>query len=116
MFTHPALLREMTLLADFLRRSGAGEWSRIVVQTADSVRKTGWTDEGHKRVQSLFSGDTGLHQVSFGVEHHRQVGGEAGAAKANARLERFRMKLSELAAQPTVAAVQGPRPKSPDLI
>ena len=115
MFTHPSLLREMNQLAEFLRRSGEAEWSRRVVQTADSVRKSGWTDEGCRRVQGLLNGDVNLHQVSFGAEHHRQVGGDAGAIKANARLERLRLKVAELAAQPTIAAVQGPRPKSPDL-
>jgi hypothetical protein len=116
MFTHPALLREMTLLADFLRRNGEAEWSRRVVLAADGVRKAGWTKDGLGRVQSLFAGDRNLHSVTFGFEHHRWVGGETGVHRANDRLEQLRRKVRDLSAHPVQdAPAQGPRKRSPDL-
>jgi hypothetical protein len=116
MFTHPALLRELTLLADFLRRNGEAEWSRRVVQAADGVRKAGWTADGHQRVQALFAGDRNLHSVSFGAEHHRWVGGESGVHRANDRLDQHRRKVQDLSTHPVhQAPAQGPRQRSPDL-
>ncbi len=115
MFTHPALLRELTLTSELLRRSGEGAWARRVTQAADGLRRSGWTDEGLRLVKDLQRGEPGLHQVSFGAEHLRQAGGEAGVAQANARLERHRRKLAELIELPTREAPAGPRQRSPDL-
>ena len=115
MFTHPALLRELTLLADFLRRSGESEWSRKVVTVADRVRKSGWTEAGAAHVQGLFRGDPNLYQVTFGAEHARWLSTAADLAKAQDRLEQLRLKVQDLAAQPLVAAESGARPRSPDL-
>jgi hypothetical protein len=115
MFTHPSLLRELTLLADFLRRSGEHEWSRRVVTVADKIRKTGWTDAGAGHVDSLFRGEPNLYQVTFGAEHARWLSTEADLAKAKDRLEQLRLKVQDLATQPLVAAETGPRPRSPDL-
>ena len=115
MFTHPALLRELTLVSELLRRGGEAQWSRRVIQAADSLRKSGWTEAGAQVIRDLKRGEPGLHQVSFGTEHLRYVGGEAGVAAANARLERHRIRLEELMALPTREAQQGPRLRSPDL-
>ena len=114
LFTHPALLRELTLLAELLRRSGEGEWSRRTVQAADGLRKSGWTAAGGASARALFAGG-GLHTVSFGAEHHRWVGGEAGARSANDRLQRHRQRVLELMEHPVHAAEEGPRKRSPDL-
>ena len=115
MFTHPALLRELTLLADFLRRSGESEWSRKVVGVADKIRKTGWTEAGAGHVQSLFRGEPNLYHVTFGAEHARWLSTAADLAKAQGRLEQLRLKVQDLATQPLVAAESGERPRSPDL-
>jgi hypothetical protein len=115
MFTHPALLRELTLMADLLRRSGEAEWSRRAVQAADGVRKAGWTEAGAAHARGLFAGDRSLHSVSFGAEHHRWVGGEPGVHRANDRLERHRLKLLDLMNHPVQAPEEGPRKRSPDL-
>jgi hypothetical protein len=114
MFTHPALLRELTMLADFLRRSGESDWSRRVVVVADAIRKSGWTEAGAAHAQTLFKGEPNIYQVSFGAEHARFLGASTGL-QANARLEQLRLKVLELAAQPLVAAPSGPRQRSPDL-
>jgi hypothetical protein len=116
MFTHPALLRELNLISELLRRSGEGQWSQRVVQASDGLRKTGWTEAGLGLLRDLERGEPGLHQVSFGAEHHRYVGGQAGAALANERLERHRRRLRELMELPTREFQAGPRPKSPDLL
>lgn len=115
MFTHPALLRELTLCAEHLRRNGESEWSRRVVVTAEALRRSGWTEEGHRHFRALFDGDPSLNQARFGPEHQRHTGGEAGAQLANQRLERYRVKLAELGALPVRSAPQGPRLRSPDL-
>ena len=115
MFTHPALLRELTLLAELLRRNGEAEWSRRTVQAADGVRKAGWTAAGGASVRALFGGEGSLHSVSFGAEHHRWVGGEAGAHRANERLQRHRQRVLELMEHPFHAVEEGPRKRSPDL-
>jgi len=115
MFTHPSLLRELTLLAELLRRSGEAEWSRRAVQAADGVRKAGWTEAGAGHVRALFGGDRNLHSVSFGVEHHRWVGGEPGAHRANDRLERHRLRVLDLMAHPVHSPADGRRLRSPDL-
>lgn len=115
MFTHPALLREMTLTAEHLRRNGEAEWSRRVVQSTDALRKCGWTPEGLRHFRRLFDESPNLNGVRFGPEHQRQTGGEAGAERANLRLEKHRLKLAELGALPVRSAPTGPRPKSPDL-
>jgi hypothetical protein len=114
-FTHPALLREMTLLADFLRRSGEHDWSRKVVAAADRIRKSGWTEAGAGHVDGLFRGEPNLYQVTFGAEHARWLSSPADLAKAQARLEQLRLKVQDLATQPLVAAESGARPRSPDL-
>ncbi len=114
MFTHPALLREMTALADHLRRHGEADWSRKVIVAADGIRKAGWTEAGLRHAQSLFKGEPNLYQVSFGEEHARWLA--AGAApKANERLEHLRLRVLELTEQPVVPAEAGPRLRSPDL-
>ena len=115
MFTHPALLRELTLLADHLRRSGESAWSRRVVVVADAIRKSGWTEAGALHAQSLFRGEPNLYQVSFGAEHARWLSAVNTAQHANEKLEQLRMRVLELAAQPLVAAETGPRERSPDL-
>ena len=115
MFTHPALLRELTLMAELLRRSGEAEWSRRTVQATDGVRKAGWTAMGAGHVRALFGGERSLHSVSFGAEHHRWVGGEPGVHKANDRLERHRLRVLELMEHPVQAPEEGPRKRSPDL-
>ena len=84
-FTHPALLRELNLISELLRRSGEGQWSQRIVQASDGLRKTGWTAAGLSLIRYLEQGEPGLHQVSFGVEHHRYVGGQAGAARIPSR-------------------------------
>jgi hypothetical protein len=116
MFTHPALLRELNLTAELLRRSGETQWSRRINQAADGLRKMGWTAQGIELIRDLQRGQGGLNQVNFGAEHHRQLGGEAGAARANQSLERHRLKLEQLMELPTRTAPEGARPKSPDLI
>ncbi|HTB21148.1 MAG TPA: hypothetical protein VK914_00425 [bacterium] len=115
MFTHPALLRELNQIADLLRRSGEGQWAQRVVQASDGLRKTGWTAPGLALVRDLEKGEPGLHQISFGTEHLRQLGSLAGLALANERLERHRLRLKELMELPTREVQTGPRPKSPDL-
>jgi hypothetical protein len=115
MFTHPALLRELNLIADLLRRGGEGLWSRRVTQAADGLRKSGWTAEGQALVRELYRGEPGLGQFSFGAEHLRPIGGPGPLEKANASLARHRLKLEDLMALPVKAAQTGPRPKSPDL-
>jgi hypothetical protein len=115
MFTHPALLRELTLMAELLRRSGEAEWSRRTVGAADAMRKAGWTEAGAAHARSLFVGDRNLHSVSFGAEHHRWVGGEPGVHRANERLERHRLRVLDLMTHPVQAPVEGPRKRSPDL-
>ncbi len=115
MFTHPALLRELTLLADFLRRSGEVDCSRRVIMAADRIRKTGWTEAGSAHALGLFRGEASLYHVNFGSEHSRWLGGPLEAQKANERLEQLRLRVMELAAQPLVAAETGNRPRSPDL-
>jgi hypothetical protein len=115
MFTHPALLRELNLISDLLRRGGEGQWSRRIVQAADGLRKAGWTPAGAELIRDLRRGEPGLMQLSFGAEHLRFVGGAAGLAKANERLDLHRRKLEDLMALPTRQAQPGPRPKSPDL-
>jgi hypothetical protein len=115
MFTHPALLRELTLTAEHLRRNGETEWSRRVVQSTEGLRKHGWTDEGQRHYRELFTGRPSLDQVRFGPEHHRLTGGEDGAERANVRLEKHRLKLAELAALPVRAPQPGRRQRSPDL-
>jgi hypothetical protein len=115
MFTHPSLLREMTLLAEFLRRSGEGDWARRVIQAADAIRKSGWTEQGGAHLQSLFKGEPSLFHVSFGAEHARWLpAGELD--RANQRLERHRLKLADLGTQPHIQPpAAGPRQRSPDL-
>jgi hypothetical protein len=115
MFTHPALLRELTLTAEHLRRYGETEWSRRVVQTAERLRRVGWTEEGRRVLRELFDGSPSLHGVRFGPEHARHTGGEEGAERANRRLELHRLKLAELGSLPTHGAPLGPRRRSPDL-
>lgn len=115
MFTHPALLRELTMTAEHLRRNGEAEWSRKVVLSTEGLRKHGWTEAGKRHYRELFDGRPSLDHVRFGPEHHRLTGGEAGAEQANARLEKHRLKLAELAALPVRAAQAGPRQRSPDL-
>ena len=114
MFTHPALLREMNALADFLRRHGEADWSRRVIVAADGIRKSGWTEAGLRHAQALFKGEPNIYQVSFGEEHARWLAA-GDAARANERLEQLRLRVLELAEQPVVAAEAGPRLRSPDL-
>ena len=116
MFSHPALLRELNLTAEHLRRHGEAEWSRRVLLSAESVRKSGWTEEGWRHFRALFDGDPSLNQARFGPEHLRHTGDEAGIDKANQRLERHRLKLAELGALPTRPKAVGPRQRSPDLV
>ena len=115
MFTHPALLRELNQLSDHLRKCGEADWSRRVVQAADRIRKTGWTEAGAVHARSLFTGDPNLYNVSFGVEHERWLTAAMDAQKANQKLELHRDRVLELATQPLVAAETGPRLRSPDL-
>ena len=114
-FTHPALLRELNQISELLRRSGEGQWAQKVVQASEALRKTGWTEAGLGLIRGLEQGEPGLHQVSFGAEHHRFLGGAAGVAPANERLERHRRKLKDLMELPTREIQAGPRAKSPDL-
>jgi hypothetical protein len=105
------------MCADHLRRGGETAWARRVVQTADSMRKLGWTDASQGRFRELFEVDPPLESVSFGAEHERRLGGPQGVADANARLAEIRIKIKELAAHPTQDAPdpQLKRPRSPDL-
>ncbi len=115
MFTHPALLRELNFLSEHLRRSGEADWSRRVVQVADRIRKSGWTEAGAAHARSLFTGEPNLYQVSFGAEHARRLTAETDAQKANQKLDRHRDRVLDPGTQPLVAAETGPRLRSPDL-
>jgi hypothetical protein len=117
MFTHPALLRQLTLAADHLRKGGEAAWARRLVGAADAVRKLGWTDAALGPIHELFKAEPGLDSVSFGAEHERRVGGPQGAAEANARLSEMRIKIKELALHPVKGAPDPEvrRPRSPDL-
>jgi hypothetical protein len=115
MFTHPALLRELKQLADLLRRSGESLWARRVVQVTDVLARTGWTLEGYEALRELRRGEPGLHQVNFGEEHSRQLGGPEGLAQANERLAALKERIDDLAALPLRKAEEGPRRRSPDL-
>jgi hypothetical protein len=117
MFSNPSLLRQLTLTAEQLRRGGEGAWARRLVQTADQIRKIGWTDDAQKELTGLFEADPGLESVTFGAEHERRLNGPAGVSAANIRLSELRLVIRELAAHPTK---QGPPPgearkRSPDL-
>src|SRR5947208_3008045 len=101
MFTHPALLRQLTMTADHLRRGGETAWARRVVQAADALRKLGWTDAAVARFSELFESDPGLDAVMFGSEHERRLGGPQGVGEANFRLSELRVKMKELATHPT---------------
>lgn len=117
MFTHPALLRQLTLCADQLRRGGEAAWARRVVQTADAMRKLGWTEASRGRFGELFEVDPRLESVLFGAEHERRLGGPQGVADANAKLADMRTKIKELATHPTQDSPDPElkRPRSPDL-
>lgn len=116
MFTHPALLREMTVTAEFLRRGGEVEWARRVVGAADQVRRLGWTEAGHQALRSLWDSDPSIESVTFGAEHERHLGGPVQSAQANERLSRHRAKLTDLAQQRLAQSpAPGPRLRSPDL-
>jgi|GEM_PF-4777128 len=115
MFTHPALLRELNVVSDLLRRSGEGRLSQKIVQASDGLRKLGWTAAGMALMRDLQQGQPGLNQLSFGLEHHRCLGGELGAAQANERLEQHRRKLEQLMELPVRQTPLGLRQKSPDL-
>jgi plasmid stabilization system protein ParE len=117
MFTHPALLRQLTLCADHLRRGGETAWARRVVQAADSMRKLGWTDAARAHYGQLFEGEAHLDTVGFGSEHERRLGGPQGVAEANARLAELKSKIKELASHPTKEAPDPElrRQRSPDL-
>jgi hypothetical protein len=117
MFTHPALLRQLTLTADHLRRGGEGAWARRVVQTADALRKLGWTDLARQRFMDLYDEEPRFDSVSFGAEHERKLGGPLGVTEANIRLSDLRVKLKELATHPTQKEPDPDlvRARSPDL-
>jgi hypothetical protein len=117
MFTHPALLRQLTLTADHLRRGGETAWARRVVSTADELRKLGWTDAARAHFLQLYETDPGLDAAGFGTEHERRLGGPQGVAEANLRLSELRAALKELAMHPTKDAPDPElrRPRSPDL-
>ena len=117
MFTHPALLRQLTTCADLLRRGGEGAWARRAVQTADAIRKLGWTDTALQRFKELFEGEPGFESANFGAEHERRLNGPQGVAEANLKLSAMRQKLKELATHPTQGAPDPDlrRPRSPDL-
>lgn len=117
MFTHPALLRQLTLTADHLRRGGEAAWARRVVQTADALRKLGWTEMATQRFLELYEGEPRFESVSFGAEHERRLGGPLGVQEANVRLTELRVTLKELATHPTQQAPdpEVTRARSPDL-
>lgn len=117
MFTHPALLRQLTMTADHLRRGGETAWSRRVVLAADTIRKMGWTDAAVRSFAGLFETDPGLDAVNFGAEHERRLGGPHGVDDANRRLSELRIKIKELATHPTRESPDPEvrRPRSPDL-
>jgi hypothetical protein len=117
MFTHPSLLRQLTLVSDHLRRAGESDWARRVVQAADRLRKTGWTDSGKQALQDLFETQPTLDSVNFGAEHERRLGGRLGVLEANERFIGLRVKLKELGTLPLRTAPQPgvPRLRSPDL-
>jgi len=117
MFTHPSLLRQLTLVSEQLRRAGESAWARRVVQAADKLRKSGWTDTGKQALQELFDTPPSLDSVHFGAEHERRLGGLQGVAQANESFSVLRVKLKELGTFPLKAAPAPglPRLRSPDL-
>ncbi len=117
MFNHPALLRQLNLCAEELRRGGETAWARRLVVAADLVRRSGWCDTGKAAVDALFSVEPGLDSVMLGAEHERRLGGPVGVADANIRISELRNKLKELAAAPLRQAPPpgAPRQRSPDL-
>ncbi|MES2201218.1 MAG: hypothetical protein V4498_03100 [candidate division FCPU426 bacterium] len=117
MFNHPALLRQLNLCAEQLRRAGESDWSRRVLAAGDQVRRSGWTETGKVAVDLLFSADPGLDSVLFGAEHERRLGGPVGVADANGRMSELRDRLKQLAAYPLRQALApgAPRQRSPDL-
>ena len=117
MFTHPSLLRQLTLVSEQLRRAGESAWARRVVVTADRIRKSGWTDSGSQALRELFETPPSLDSVNFGAEHERRLGGYQGVLAANERMLALRVKLKELGTFPVKAAPDPgvPRLRSPDL-
>lgn len=101
MFSHPALLRELNLLSDFLRRSGEAQWSRRIAQASDELRRGGWTPAGAALIRDLGRGEGGLDKLVFGREHLRFLGGEAGLGKAERQLDLHRRNLERLLELPT---------------
>ncbi len=96
MFSHPALLRELRLLGDFLRSSGEARRARRVAALGDELPRMGWTAAAAAAARSaLFDGEDSLDRLSFGVEHHRFVGGEDGCLRARRELERRRRAVRE---------------------
>lgn len=117
MFTHPALLRQLQMTAETLRRAGETAWSRRLVQVADTVRKSGWTELGRESLLALFEGQGTLDSVTFGAEHARRLSGRQDLEQANERLSLHRQKLRELGQLPTRQPLSAgaPRKRSPDL-
>jgi hypothetical protein len=117
MFTHPALLRQLNLCSELLRRGGEGAWARRVVQAADAIRKSGWTEAGQLILQGLFDGEPGFEALSFGAEHSSRLGGPDGITLANEKLSAQRAQLRELGRHPVKDAPDPaqPRRRSPDL-
>ena len=115
MYSHPALLRELTLCADLLRRSGEAAWARVLLQTTDRLRKSGWTEAGRQVVLELFEQDPGIEAVSFGSEHGRWLKGPAAVEAANTALRARLDHIKALGAEPRVLPEPGPRKRSPDL-
>ena len=117
MFTHPALLRHLTLTADHLRRAGESAWARRMVMTADRVRKSGWTEHGKAALQELFEAPPLFEALNLGAEHERRLGGPQGVSDANLRLSELRVLLKEMGTLPLRASLDpgAPRQRSPDL-
>jgi hypothetical protein len=103
MFTHPALLRQVNLTVEFLRRCGEGTWARRLSLEGDAIRKSGWTEAARGRFLKLFGGDGSLNQLTLGDEHQRRLAGMGLEAwEANRMLAAFRQNLSDLSQEPTV--------------
>jgi hypothetical protein len=117
MFTHPALLRQLTVMADLVRKSGEGAWARRILSAGDRIRKLGWCAAAKSELQALFDGEPKLESLNFGSEHERRLGGASGCSSSNTRLMEMRNGLRELMNLPLREAPDATavRAKSPDL-
>ena len=104
MFTHPALLRELTQAAQLLRRNGETAWARRLIQTADAIRRSGWTQAGRKSWLGLYEGEASLDSLEL-----------KGGGSACGELDLHRGRIKEMGSQPLARPALGPPQRSPDL-